>query len=54
METNGKESLRRKGSAKLPILEDSLQQCDFTGYDPDALMKETSKLRKTNNQKRNA
>src|ERR1051325_11324474 len=46
METNGKASLRRTGSTKLPIIEDSLQQCDFTGYDPDTLMKETSRLRK--------
>jgi DNA-binding HxlR family transcriptional regulator len=27
-------------------MEDSAQVCDFKGYDADALMKETSKLRK--------
>ena len=47
METNGKAPLRKTtSSTELPLIEASLQPCDFTGYDPDALMKETSKLRK--------
>jgi DNA-binding HxlR family transcriptional regulator len=47
METNGKVQARRKTSTtELPIIKDGLQLCDFKGYDADALMKETSKLRK--------
>ena len=32
-------------ATKLPIVHDK-PSCDFTGYDPDILMKETAKLRK--------
>jgi DNA-binding HxlR family transcriptional regulator len=32
-------------ATKLPLIQDE-QSCDFNGYDPDMLMKETSKLRK--------
>ena len=49
METNRKmEVKKRTGSSttELPVVQDSIQQCDFNGYDADALMKETSKLRK--------
>jgi DNA-binding HxlR family transcriptional regulator len=35
----------RTTATKLPIVHDKLL-CDFTGYDADALMKETAKLRK--------
>ena len=47
METNGEVKARRTSSGtELPIIENSMQRCDFTGYNADALMKETSKLRK--------
>jgi DNA-binding HxlR family transcriptional regulator len=47
METNGKvQAKRTSSSTDLPIIEKSVQPCDFTGYDADALMKDTSKLRK--------
>ena len=35
----------RKSTIELPIVENN-QLCDFQGYDADALMKETSKLRR--------
>jgi DNA-binding HxlR family transcriptional regulator len=44
METNGK-GRRTTTATKLPLLQDK-QPCDFNGYDADALMKETSRLRK--------
>jgi DNA-binding HxlR family transcriptional regulator len=43
METNGNATSSTTG---LPIIEKSVLSCEFTGYDADALMKETSKLRK--------
>jgi DNA-binding HxlR family transcriptional regulator len=48
METNRKVETRRgrRSTAELPVIEDSMQQCDFRGYDADVLMKETAKLRK--------
>ena len=49
METNRKmEVKKRTGSSttELPVVQDSIQSCDFNGYDANALMKETSKLRK--------
>jgi hypothetical protein len=39
-------------ATKLPIVQDK-QSCDFNGYDVDALMKETARL-KINNKKRNS
>jgi DNA-binding HxlR family transcriptional regulator len=44
METIGK---RQEGTTatKLPLIQNK-QSCDFNGYDADALMKETAKLRK--------
>lgn len=47
METN--EEARPRGgrnTRELPVIEDSIQLCDFRGYDADVLMKETSKLKK--------
>jgi hypothetical protein len=47
METNGEvQAKRTNSSTELPIIENSMQRCDFTGYNADTLMKETSKLRK--------
>jgi DNA-binding HxlR family transcriptional regulator len=47
METNGKVQARRvRSTTELPIIKDSMQPCDFRGYDADVLMRETSKLRK--------
>ena len=49
METIGKEKVRTGRSvtaAKLPIIPEDIQNCDFTGYDADTLMKETARLRK--------
>jgi DNA-binding HxlR family transcriptional regulator len=49
METNRKmEIKKRTGSSttELPVVQHSMQSCDFKGYDADALMRETSKLRK--------
>src|SRR5918996_5668482 len=39
-------AIRKKATAKLPILQDEELSCDFNGYDADTLMKETAKLRK--------
>ena len=53
METNGNRK-RKKGASitasritktELPLVQAN-QSCDFHGYDPDTLMKETAKLRK--------
>ena len=35
-----------RNTEKLPIIEGTSQNCDFTGYDADTLMKETARLRK--------
>jgi DNA-binding HxlR family transcriptional regulator len=35
-----------KNTRELLVIEDSIQLCDFRGYDADVLMKDTSKLRK--------
>src|SRR5918992_799496 len=39
-------AIRKKATAKLPILQDEELSCDFNGHDADTLMKETAKLRK--------
>jgi DNA-binding HxlR family transcriptional regulator len=44
-EKEGTAKLHRN-TKKLPIIEGTSQNCDFTGYDPDTLMKETARLRK--------
>lgn len=36
----------RTGKPELPIVEDTVQSCDFKGYDADTLMKETARLRR--------
>jgi DNA-binding HxlR family transcriptional regulator len=50
METIRKEKERNarlhRNTRKLPIIEGTSQNCDFTGYDADTLMKETARLRK--------
>jgi len=47
METNRNMVAKdRRGKTELPIVEDTMQSCDFNGYDPDTLMKETARLRK--------
>ena len=47
METNGKlQAMRTSSTTDFPIIEKSVQPCNFTGYEAGALMKETSKLRK--------
>src|SRR6476646_10336986 len=50
METIRKEKERNarlhRNTKKLPIIEGTSQNCDFTGYDADILMKETARLRK--------
>jgi DNA-binding HxlR family transcriptional regulator len=48
MERNGKMEIKKRSSStiELPIVQDSMQPCDFKGYDADSLMRETSKLRK--------
>jgi DNA-binding HxlR family transcriptional regulator len=52
METNRKvEASTSKSTTELPIIKDSTEPCDFNGYSPDILMKETSKLRKLITQK---
>ena len=48
METKGNRTGRAKSvkaRTKLPLVQD-IQNCDFNGYEPDILMKETAKLRK--------
>jgi DNA-binding HxlR family transcriptional regulator len=47
METNRNMVVKeRPGKTELPIVEDTMQSCDFKGYDADTLMKETARLRK--------
>jgi DNA-binding HxlR family transcriptional regulator len=50
METIGKQKERtsrpHRNTEKLPMIHDMSQGCDFTGFDPDTLMKETVRLRK--------
>jgi len=47
METNRNMVVKeRPGETELPIFEDTMQSCDFKGYDADTLMKETARLRK--------
>jgi len=47
METNRNMVVKeRPGNTKLPIVEDTMQSCDFKGYNADTLMKETARLRK--------
>ena len=38
--------LPKDGASKLPIIQSNNNSCNFQGYDVDALMKETSSLRK--------
>ena len=45
------ETIERQGRTtleptKLPLIQNEQSSCNFNGYDADALMKETSKLRK--------
>jgi DNA-binding HxlR family transcriptional regulator len=47
METNRNMVVKqRTGKTELPIVQDTMQSCDFKGYDADTLMKETARLRK--------
>jgi hypothetical protein len=47
METNRNMMVKeRTGKTELPIVEDTVQSCDFKGYDADTLMKETARLRR--------
>jgi DNA-binding HxlR family transcriptional regulator len=47
METNRKTVVKeRTGKTELPVVQDTMQSCDFKGYDADTLMKETARLRK--------
>jgi DNA-binding HxlR family transcriptional regulator len=47
METNRNMMVKeRTGKPELPIVEDTVQSCDFKGYDADTLMKETARLRR--------
>ena len=39
-------NLSKDGASKLPIIQSDNNSCNFQGYDVDALMKETSSLRK--------
>jgi DNA-binding HxlR family transcriptional regulator len=44
METIETRHKRTQAATKLPLIQN--KQCDFNGYDADAIMKETAKLRK--------
>lgn len=47
METNRNMMVKERTSKpELPIVEDTVQSCDFKGYDADTLMKETARLRR--------
>jgi DNA-binding HxlR family transcriptional regulator len=50
METIGNQKERtsrpHRNTEKLSMIHDMSQNCDFTGFDPDTLMKETARLRK--------